>query len=69
MNLLASPAVTERYDTLLRRLALRGRGRTMGDLADAWALACALEDPEADPDTLDTLRARLGLLGTDLEAA
>ncbi len=61
MMLALSPSALRRYDALLHLLADVGRGGTMRDLADAYALAGALEASEPDPDTLATLTARLGI--------
>lgn len=61
ISISSSHAVTSRYGALLCLLSHRRRGRTMRDLADAFALAQELEADTPDRPAVAALVERLGL--------
>ena len=52
-------AALEAIERICGIVGARGRGLTLSQLGDARALAEALDDPEPDPERVQTLAARL----------
>ena len=54
-------AVLDRYDILCKRIASRGQGLSIGEMADCFDLAREEADPAPDPKRIRWLMDRLGL--------
>ena len=56
-----STVAMDRFDTLCRAVAERGRGLTLSQIADAGSLAREMEKPDPNVEKIELLKNRLGL--------